>query len=346
MLNTHTSLRLLKWTTVSLGALCLVIVGYAFMGYAPPSTLLEGRLLPKETMQENRWQVITEQEVLSGATIAPDINVLFKLPEGMEQITREVLLGMRGRTVRYWGYCLPNEYEPSVEFGDRLPGKVFLSEAEREYRTQQQIARLHDRFSPFKEYTESDLNEVLPDTYIRHELDLFESETTCYIMAEAPLPIGLDEDGDEANTQVENEYGTDQTNPDTDEDGVSDGREIFFLHTNPELRDTDGDGLIDGIEDANHNGRVGADETDPNKWDTDRDGLPDGYMKMGKCELIEKNSTACSEGRRSIMRGEDKNLNGMVDENESDPRKWSTAGDGISDWQKYELCIFNGGTDC
>ncbi|MDD5751898.1 MAG: hypothetical protein PHS73_05270, partial [Candidatus Peribacteraceae bacterium] len=112
-----------------------------------------------------------------------------------------------------------------------------------------------------------------------------------------------------------------------------DGREIFFLHTNPLSRDSDGDGLIDGIEDANHNGHTDANETDPMQWDTDRDGLPDGLMKMGNA-------------RNTVIKGEDKNLNGMVDEGEYDPRKWSTAGNGVSDSSMYYQCILTGGTDC
>ena len=40
--------------------------------------------------------------------------------------------------------------------------------------------------------------------------------------------------------------------------------------------DTDNDGLIDGKEDANQNGLVDKTESDPNKSDTDDDGSPDG----------------------------------------------------------------------
>ena len=40
--------------------------------------------------------------------------------------------------------------------------------------------------------------------------------------------------------------------------------------------DTDEDGLADGLEDRNGNGRVDHGETDPRSADTDGDGLPDG----------------------------------------------------------------------
>jgi hypothetical protein len=45
--------------------------------------------------------------------------------------------------------------------------------------------------------------------------------------------------------------------------------------TNPLVADTDGDGLTDSQEDANHNCAREATETDPNNPDSDADGLND-----------------------------------------------------------------------
>ena len=45
--------------------------------------------------------------------------------------------------------------------------------------------------------------------------------------------------------------------------------------TNARKVDTDGDGLRDGREDRNHNGRRDRRETDPRRFDTDRDGVTD-----------------------------------------------------------------------
>lgn len=121
--------------------------------------------------------------------------------------------------------------------------------------------------------------------------------------------------------------------------------------TNPNDPDTDHDGIMDGVEDANHNGWVDGDgeilptnflpylgrkwpngkmdptevwtETDPNNPDSDGDGLLDGY-------------------------GEDKNGNGFIDGDtnknrsydagehwtETDPLKADTDGDGLPDgWE-------------
>jgi hypothetical protein len=83
------------------------------------------------------------------------------------------------------------------------------------------------------------------------------------------------------------------TSVDTDADGVRDGVEIGLTSpgegtltsafvgdadpstvTNPKVADTDTDGISDGKEDANANGRFDSGEPSPLAWDTDKDGLP------------------------------------------------------------------------
>ena len=123
-------------------------------------------------------------------------------------------------------------------------------------------------------------------------------------------------------------------------------RLAFGSTTDPAKTDTDGDGISDGIEDANGNGWTDGDgkplqltatiaqytnsanrpntgdwpnqridsweiwtETSPNKWDSDDDGLGDGE--------------------------EDTDRDGQLDSEETDPRKWDTDGDGLADkWEK------------
>ena len=143
-------------------------------------------------------------------------------------------------------------------------------------------------------------------------------------------------------------------------EGGDRAKQIKGSMTDPSNPDTDGDGLLDGIEDRNHNGWVDGDgevilpgqgaslgrnwptghwtpywtETDPNNGDTDGDGLSDGY-------------------------GEDKNLDGVIagDTNsnrlweagehwtETDPLKPDTDGDGLPDgWEvNYDLDPFDDG---
>ena len=72
-------------------------------------------------------------------------------------------------------------------------------------------------------------------------------------------------------------------------------------HTNPKVVDTDTDGLNDGLEDANKNGRVDSGEPNPNQWDTDGDKLPEGKVDFDPSAGFD-------------WRGEDLNLNGIRDQ--------------------------------
>lgn len=115
---------------------------------------------------------------------------------------------------------------------------------------------------------------------------------------------------------------TDPANADTDGDGILDGVEAGRIssvdarctyagdvdpnsRTNPTVTDSDADGILDGVEDANRNGQAEPTETDATNPDTDMDGLLDGV--------------------------EDANKNGVKDATETDPRKRDTDGDFISD---------------
>ncbi|MBE33174.1 hypothetical protein CL647_03515 [bacterium] len=113
---------------------------------------------------------------------------------------------------------------------------------------------------------------------------------------------------------------TDPNNPDTDGDNILDGIEdsnqdgIYnpeLAETNPLDTDSDGDGINDDIEDKNYNGTYdspiesGLFETDASNTDTDGDGILDGL--------------------------EDANKNGVVDTGETDPRLVDTDEDGILD---------------
>ncbi len=102
-----------------------------------------------------------------------------------------------------------------------------------------------------------------------------------------------DPDGDGLPTELEILLGLDPEVPDTDDDGVEDGDEdsdgdglrnldeLRETRTHPAEKDTDGDGIPDGKEDPDRDGLVNRFEvnrtrTDPRHEDTDRDGLHDG----------------------------------------------------------------------
>ncbi len=120
--------------------------------------------------------------------------------------------------------------------------------------------------------------------------------------------------------------------------------------TSPVLADTDGDGIPDGVEDANQNGHLGAGETNPAstdtdgdglsdydevnthgthpaKADTDGDGLPDGLEIANGLDPNnpDTDGDACLDG------DEDRNRNGKLDDGESDPRDPSDCGTGLAD---------------
>jgi hypothetical protein len=321
----------LQWLTLGLGGASLAVVVAAF-GTSPGESLV-GRLLPQSMRGEVRWVTISAEDLDKGATLPAHQNVVLHIPESVERITRQTLFGRTGDKVRYWGYCIPVDYDHAAALQRRgFPGTLFLSEKEREVRTSARNSAKRETFSVFTDLNEDRLNEEGHlRGMVRHQQEIFVGGQDCYVMADAALPVGTDEDDDGANMEVERLHGTNTRSRDSDGDGISDGLEIFRLGTFPTKRDSDGDGIPEGMEDKNRNGRRDDDETDPRIWDTDHDGLCDGLCKVDNARNI---------------RGEDKNLNGELDDNETDPRKADTDGDGILDDQEVLNCIAAGGTDC
>ncbi len=94
---------------------------------------------------------------------------------------------------------------------------------------------------------------------------------------------------------------------DSDCDGLPDDVEITMCTSENDI-DTDKDGILDGVEDINHNGAFDPGETNPCDADTDDDGLFDGNAGS-----------------------EDLNNNGIVEIGETGPVSVDTDGDGILD---------------
>lgn len=117
-------------------------------------------------------------------------------------------------------------------------------------------------------------------------------------------PLLKDTDGDGVADDVEiRRYGSLPNDCDTDKDGLSDGIEAGVINPDPEdsecaglqtagtnfaaieelspvKTDSDGDGIADGAEDANHNGWLDPGETDPTTPDTDGDGISDAVETL------------------------------------------------------------------
>src|SRR5262249_22969412 len=73
-----------------------------------------------------------------------------------------------------------------------------------------------------------------------------------------PIAALMDMDHDGLEYDAEVALHTDPFDPDSDDDGLSDGAEVNTHGTNPLLADTDGDGFGDGVEAA-----AGTDPLDP-----------------------------------------------------------------------------------
>ncbi|MGA1819435.1 MAG: Ig-like domain-containing protein [Thermoplasmatota archaeon] len=106
-------------------------------------------------------------------------------------------------------------------------------------------------------------------------------------------------------------------------------RTIMVL--DPRMNDSDEDGIPDIEEDVNGNGIVDQGETDPLDPDTDGDGLLDGI----EIDTSDGNSTdpLDPDSDDDFLKDgfEDQNANGRVDPTETDPLSWDTDGDGVND---------------
>jgi len=180
-------------------------------------------------------------------------------------------------------------------------------------------------------------------------LELYRGNTKVLTIATDTANVGSYEfnppatlaDGDDYRIRISAESGTiyDFSNNyftiisalDTDHDGLPNNLEnagcTYF--DNP---DSDADGLLDGIEDANHNGTVDAGETNPCNLDTDGDGMPDGW------EVIHHLDPTIDDARGDA---DGDGLSNLAEYHyHTDPENEDSDGDGILDGDEI-----NNGTD-
>lgn len=141
--------------------------------------------------------------------------------------------------------------------------------------------------------------------------------------------VGLKSDGtvvavgsneyNESNLFDWNLYGE---KTDSDGDGILDRVEAPY-GLNRLDRDTDDDGLADGIEDANRNGVVDAGETNPCNPDTDGDGIQDGTEKGITGPVADPDGTGPLAGTNTAVF-----VPGADPLSKTDPLKPDTDGDG------------------
>ncbi len=96
--------------------------------------------------------------------------------------------------------------------------------------------------------------EPVEDLFGTEPATLFDTSTESMMTStetgNEPIIFGeaIDTDKDGLDDTREEEAGTDMSNPDTDEDGLTDGDEVIIWKTNPLNPDSDGDSYLDGDE--------------------------------------------------------------------------------------------------
>lgn len=146
-----------------------------------------------------------------------------------------------------------------------------------------------------------------------------------------------DADNDGLTEREEKQLGTDPNVADTDGDGINDGDEINKHKTDPLIADSDKDGLNDYEEVVKYNtdpnsidtdgdelndfAEVMTYKTDPNKKDSDGDTLGDGY---------EVNKYKTNPAKKDT---DDDGLNDFaeLDKHKTNPANADTDGDGLND---------------
>ena len=153
----------------------------------------------------------------------------------------------------------------------------------------------------------------------------------------------VDSDGDGLWDSNETTHNTDPLDPDSDDDGLSDGEEVLDWGTDPNSADSDLDGLSDGDEvntygtnplddDSDDDGLSDGDEiniygTDPTVYDADADN--DGFYWFADCD---DDNSSVYPGAVEILDGVDQNCNDMTDEGFSG---LDSDGDELSDFDEF-----------
>ena len=133
-----------------------------------------------------------------------------------------------------------------------------------------------------------------------------------------PEEIVIPESGGVAGAEIlaqEGTYPTSATDPDSDDDYLPDGAEVFFYGSNPMDTDTDNDGIPDTLE-----------------YDTDYDGLPDGIeFALGLQMVLGGGIFNPDSDHDGLLDGDEYYIHG------TDPALLDTDGDGYSDGLEIAL---------
>jgi hypothetical protein len=326
-----------KYATLTLAGMVVLVALAAAFKYVNTASLT-GRLVPEQDHGIIPTVHFSPDDAMNGFSVPTDTHAIFEIPAGV-RIPRITFFGGPDTDLaRYWGYCFSgNEAKNKADgkMGKAMyDGRFFYSLGERKAqaaRPQPADSNLLGIYEGTRQRAKEELASVA---------EIFNGGDVCYVMTTTILPASIDTDGDDLNNKRETLVGTDPNNKDTDGDGIWDGNEVFVTKTNPRDPDTDHDGLSDLCEDKNQSGQVDTGETSPLVADTDRDELCDGNGWGNGCPEKKKQvcnvnpdpagDLVCQWVMSSPVYGEDMNQNCKVDKDETDPTKPETFG--IPDW--------------
>lgn len=144
-------------------------------------------------------------------------------------------------------------------------------------------------------------------------------------------PVPGDADGDNITDTNEATVGTDPKNPDTDGDGLMDGLETDFLSSNPLDPNSPGTASVDPDADGLPTALETAIGTDPANADSDNDGIGDGWeFFLGNNPLDPEDPADAGTDTKA-----DPDQDGLTTRSEmemgTDPANPDTDFDGVSD---------------
>ena len=192
------------------------------------------------------------------------------------------------------------------------------------------------RYNIYSSVNESEFDFVNV-TFVGADVNMFNdtgllNDTEYFYVVRAEDESGNEENNTNVVSATTYAAGVDE---DPDGDGLPSDWEDEYNQTDnlldPDMNDTDGDGVLDGDEDPDEDGLSNEEEyqygTDPNNPDSDGDGMPDGWEQENGLDPLDPNDG-----------DNDNDGDGLNNEDEykygTDPNDADTDNDGISDGEE------------